>query len=233
MKFVVAFRELPDWMFEKIFSAGAPVLICWFCCYSQACASISLSRCSHWGSSWCWRILSGIWTIFFAVRRTPLAFRVGNPFRFIKRCFNHRKPSDSKARPPRNLLQPPQSDVSPQCYSHRSPIPCAIPIFTGLLKCKTWFLKSISNSRRPCLRCIQSPRPGAWPGVEARIKKTRFGSCSMKTFQSLALTCKEFSSFFTVSKKMWKEYQVSIVAWQKVLASAPVIFEAALLLFQD
>lgn len=113
MKFVVAFRELPDWMFEEIFSAGAPVLICWFCCYSQACASISLSRCSHWGWSWCWRILSGIWTVFFAVRRTPIAFRVGNPFRFIKRCFNHKKPSDSKTRRPRNLLQPPQSNVSP------------------------------------------------------------------------------------------------------------------------
>lgn len=30
--------------------------------------------------------------------------------------------------------------------------------------------------------------------------------------------------FFHSVKKMWKEYQLSIVAWQKVLASTPVIF---------
>lgn len=114
MKFVVAFRELPDWMFEEIFSAGAPVLICWFCCYSQACASISLSRCSHWGWSWCWRILSGIWTVFFAVRRTPIAFRVGNPFRFIKRCFNHKKPFRQQNSPAKE----PVATTPVKCFPH-------------------------------------------------------------------------------------------------------------------
>lgn len=233
MKFVVAFRELPDWMFEEIFSAGAPVLICWFCCYSQACASISLSRCSHWGWSWCWRILSGIWTVFFAVRRTPIAFRVGNPFRFIKRCFNHKNLQTAKLAGQGTCCNHPSQMFPPQCHSHRSPIPCAIPIFTGLVKCKTWFLKSISNSRRPCLRCFQSPRPRAGPRVEARMKKTRFGCCSMKTFQSLALTCKEFSSFFTVSKKNVKRISAINSCLAKSFSQYTSDFCGTLLLFQD